>query len=362
MEKTGCPTRLKFGRILWQHESECSYGQIYKKITKNITKNPSQKEKGVIMTHSGHYYGTITPNVALFAPPNQKSEFEANKEVLKSLKRQQERRIVRADEIGTQFELMNSEDGSVCTEDSESKEKSPSPSDRSSPTRIEEKDLKKKPNNYPYQSALPEPDYLISNNGKLPQINLDNYQQNLFIAQVHQEDYPSPRISRQNSYRPAYYPSNGSYSQGDQLGTNSNEVLSPKSSFSRTPLNNIDSNILASHYPVFIYSKGVYQNSPSPENMLQAPAFSSGLHSPTFDGGLHSRFSFNGSHINAYRLSRTESISSNKELMDELKIKLLSNNSMKQQMENGEEKGVDSPYKECNNLEEILQAHDRIVQ
>lgn len=69
----GCTIRLKYGREMWNHEHECAYGQIQRS---QILRKPSQqkngKERGVIETHSGHYWGTITPHSALFAPPKTK--------------------------------------------------------------------------------------------------------------------------------------------------------------------------------------------------------------------------------------------------------------------------------------------------
>lgn len=58
---------------MWHHEHECAYGQVQR--SHQISKKPSQrngKERGVIETHSGHYWGTITPHSALFAPPKTK--------------------------------------------------------------------------------------------------------------------------------------------------------------------------------------------------------------------------------------------------------------------------------------------------
>lgn len=68
----GCTIRLQFGREMWGHENDCSYGQIRQKLIKQssrIAKDSKEKERGVIETHSGHIWGTITPHSALFAPP-----------------------------------------------------------------------------------------------------------------------------------------------------------------------------------------------------------------------------------------------------------------------------------------------------
>lgn len=91
---------------------------------KKAPRNPSQKERGVITTHSGHYYGTITPNSLLFAPPRPNSEFDMNKEILKSLKKHQDaRKFVTADQIENQFVEKYSEDGSIDTDFSSSDKK-----------------------------------------------------------------------------------------------------------------------------------------------------------------------------------------------------------------------------------------------
>lgn len=76
----GCPVRMSFGRELWRHEGDCSYGMIHQRLTSK-QKQRFDKERGVIMTHSGHYYGTITPNVALWAPHD--PEKNDNNDVIK---------------------------------------------------------------------------------------------------------------------------------------------------------------------------------------------------------------------------------------------------------------------------------------
>lgn len=138
----GCPTRLKFGRDLWQHESNCSYSYVSNKQTQTLdsirkskkphrTQNsmhpqqstthqqkPQQKERGVIQTHSGHYYGTISPLNVPFAPPTEKSDFDVNRELLKSMKKREERKFTRAEDIESQFDRMTGENASVSTEDS----------------------------------------------------------------------------------------------------------------------------------------------------------------------------------------------------------------------------------------------------
>lgn len=69
------------------------------------------KERGVITTHSGHYYGTITPNSVPFAPPTPNKEFDVNKQIVKSLKKHQERKLVTADQIQSQITEKYPEDG-----------------------------------------------------------------------------------------------------------------------------------------------------------------------------------------------------------------------------------------------------------
>lgn len=361
----GCPTRLRFGRVLWQHETECSYGQTYQKIQ---AKNPSQKEKGVIKTHSGHYYGTITPNVVLFAPPKQQSEFEVNRDLLKSLKKQQERRFVRADEIGSQMEKMNSEDGSVGTDDSERRNLYENSSDRSSPVRPDY-DLRSKQNTY---QPLPAESGYYSNNKGIPPLSpgipppppslpplspsLESYRNSLNIPPVHQDD-PSPRISRQNSYnkRNNYYHNQPKVSEEPQTPLNLRESFTK-----RQPLGNLDNNVLAGHYPMFMYPRSPGTATPSSNSGLMTPGYSVGTpqtQTPSYTGGLQHHFSFSSNHSgDTNKLSRNESIGSSKELIDELKIKLLLNKATKAQ------NSPDSPYKQCNNLEDILQTHDNITQ
>ncbi|XP_018324226.1 uncharacterized protein LOC108736329 isoform X2 [Agrilus planipennis] len=82
----GCTIRYRFGEQMWTHEIECSYGRIFKKA-KNV--NANGKERGVIETHTGHIYATLTPNKPLFAPPDEVgkqgpflSEFQRHRESL----------------------------------------------------------------------------------------------------------------------------------------------------------------------------------------------------------------------------------------------------------------------------------------
>ncbi|CAH1376008.1 unnamed protein product [Tenebrio molitor] len=70
----GCTIRQKFGREMWGHESQCPYGQVAQRLSKKPSKGVKEgKERGVIETHSGHIWGTITPHSALFAPPKTKN-------------------------------------------------------------------------------------------------------------------------------------------------------------------------------------------------------------------------------------------------------------------------------------------------
>ncbi|KAJ8959146.1 hypothetical protein NQ318_022407 [Aromia moschata] len=100
-------------------------------------------------------------------------------------------------------------------------------------------------------------------------------------------------------------------------------------------------------------------NTPSQNGALPTSPFNGGLqytpffngvrpHSPSYNASSH-RFSFNSSE---YRLARTESTNSNKELIEELKVKLMKTNSIKEAV-------TENIYKECQNLDEILEAHDR---
>lgn len=134
----------------------------------------------------------------------------------------------------------------------------------------------------------------------------NNYYDNIQLAQIQQESSINPRedrLSKTNSYiyEPVLY-------KGQ-----------------KSPLQDLDYNLLAGHYPVFVnpYGQGL-------------------IPKPSFKG-----------------LVRTDSLSSNRELIQELRqkqIKLKNRNSEKIEV-------VDSsPYKECNNLEEILQVHDKISE
>lgn len=111
----GCPENVRFGRNAWQHEMVCAYGQpenyntgdpveqkangrIFESnrqgsnVGDKIIKPLSKKERGVIQTHTGHYYGTITANSVPYAPPSRNQNPNSNKELIKSLKSKHERK------------------------------------------------------------------------------------------------------------------------------------------------------------------------------------------------------------------------------------------------------------------------------
>lgn len=65
-KSSGCPEKRKFGRDYDVHEIECAYGQSFKKLPfdkLNHLNTGSTKEKGIIQSHRGYVYGTITPNL-----------------------------------------------------------------------------------------------------------------------------------------------------------------------------------------------------------------------------------------------------------------------------------------------------------
>ncbi|CAH1966746.1 unnamed protein product [Acanthoscelides obtectus] len=99
----GCPTMLKFGKDLWEHETQCSYNTSFAKAQKS-QQQERNKERGVIQTHSGHHFGTLSPNNVPMAPPRKDSDFDLQKQLVKSIKKQQERRHLRAEEIESQFD------------------------------------------------------------------------------------------------------------------------------------------------------------------------------------------------------------------------------------------------------------------
>lgn len=207
-------------------------------------------------------------------------------------------------------------------------------------------DAKSKQNIFQFPSLPVEPGYFSNNKGKPPQSPNIERQNNLNLPQLHQDDV-SPKISRQNSYT----------KQKDYYHNQPKEPLNLKQSFTnRQPLSNLDNNILAGHYPMFMYPQSPAQ--PKTPSSVQSLGYNGVPQTPSYNGGLQHNFSFSSNHSGDFnnRVSRHESISSNKELIDELKTKLMRNKSARPQ------NVPDSPYKECNNLEEILQTHDRITQ
>lgn len=209
---------------------------------------------------------------------------------------------------------------------------------------------------YQYPPPAVEPGYFSNSKNRSPRSPRDS-PNNLYLPQIHES--PSPRVSRQNSYnrKNDYYSNQRVYEEPSNLRESFNN---------RKPLSNLDSNILAGHYPVFMYpkSQGV-PKTPSFNGGIQSPGYNSPgyispgystpQYTPGYNGGLQHQFSFGSGDYN--RVSRHESMNSNKELIDELKVKLMINKAAKQP-----QNAPDSPYKECNNLEDILQTHDRITQ
>lgn len=90
----GCTQYFKFGEQSWEHEIECPYGKPYvreqqrsRQSDHEVRRQPEHevrrqeslqqrdyKERGVIVTHSGHIYATITPNAPVFARPTNRQE------------------------------------------------------------------------------------------------------------------------------------------------------------------------------------------------------------------------------------------------------------------------------------------------
>ncbi|CAG9767119.1 unnamed protein product [Ceutorhynchus assimilis] len=142
-KERGCRERFQFGRQIWKHEAKCEYARVsrtssyrleprspianqprlndqyaYQNEAMDINEEPitRPKERGVIKTHSGHYYGTITPAKALFAPPeNNTEEDNTKKKLLKSLAKKQGRNILKNEiEMGRRY----SESESLSTNES----------------------------------------------------------------------------------------------------------------------------------------------------------------------------------------------------------------------------------------------------
>ncbi|XP_066159265.1 uncharacterized protein [Euwallacea fornicatus] len=126
----GCKERLPFGKEVWKHESQCEYGSNQQRVEKDLRQrqvdearaslrpvqnqpshfttnqpnppassdNKPRKEKGLVQTHTGHVWATITPQKALFAPPDDYTD-QANKNLLKSLVKKHEKQRRRADDV-----------------------------------------------------------------------------------------------------------------------------------------------------------------------------------------------------------------------------------------------------------------------
>lgn len=78
---------------MWNHEIDCSYGILR---SSSGSSQKGKKERGVIATHTGHVYGTITPNsLHLFVPPQLQNGKKVVKEeedkFVKALKKQQQK-------------------------------------------------------------------------------------------------------------------------------------------------------------------------------------------------------------------------------------------------------------------------------
>lgn len=65
----GCPTKEHFGENSYVHELDCSYGLSYKKVPfkkTSVTKDGRLKERGLVESHRGPVWATITPQTILF--------------------------------------------------------------------------------------------------------------------------------------------------------------------------------------------------------------------------------------------------------------------------------------------------------
>ncbi|XP_050311446.1 uncharacterized protein LOC126747016 [Anthonomus grandis grandis] len=147
----GCQERHQYGSAIWKHEARCQYRPS---LTKSVSlqeerfthhllphmrpiseqprlqptfeddePRPSAtrpiKEKGLIKTHSGHIWATITPQKALFAPPDEHDEQrDINKQLIQSMVKKQGRQIRRVDDIGGEMGRRNSEAESISTNES----------------------------------------------------------------------------------------------------------------------------------------------------------------------------------------------------------------------------------------------------
>lgn len=65
----GCPISDKFGETCSNHEKDCPYGQSYKKVPykkTSYTKDGKLKEKGLVESHRGPVWATLTPSTIPF--------------------------------------------------------------------------------------------------------------------------------------------------------------------------------------------------------------------------------------------------------------------------------------------------------
>lgn len=303
----GCPTRLKFGTDLWHHEADCSYNQMFKKYSDN------GKKKGVIETHSGHVYGTITPNFMPFSRPASNNEFDINRQLLQSLKKQQERKMIRAEEIGSNITKYSSEDGSDRGSVRENQDEF---------NRYDELDSKPSSLQVPQtplsgisdELSMKSPVFLNSPRdflhfdftsiSNIKTVN-DNYYQNTQVTQENDDGVIPPSDLNDENY------------VNIRRSTINGEPSMRPASILKSPLQELDYNPLNGQTPIYVnpYGQGL-------------------IPKPSVKGVV-----------------RTDSLSSNRELIHELQTR-------QSKMKTSEMKEGESPYKECNNLEEILQVHD----
>lgn len=105
---------------MWNHEIECSYANP-RSSSRNSHKN--KKERGVIATHTGHVYGTLTPNsLHLFVPQTQNGKKAAKEEedrFVKALKKQQQK-FSKTDGSPIEEEVIQSTPSSTKSSDKDS--------------------------------------------------------------------------------------------------------------------------------------------------------------------------------------------------------------------------------------------------
>ncbi|XP_072397256.1 uncharacterized protein [Diabrotica undecimpunctata] len=309
----GCPTRLKFGTDLWHHEAECSYNQMFKK------KMP-EMEMGVFKSN---VYGEL-------------SDFELKKKLVQSLKNKQEKKLKKAEEIEAAITRMSSEDGSDRDSDKANSynkhlsEGSSSPS----PTRLEDRDQKLlTPSNGDFKPASPispvfvnSPEDFLHFNYNNIRPNSENYHQNINFAQIHYS-HQNSNVSNQNTHYKNEHTADNEYMRNvsennhfNQHGYYDAPLRSP--SILKTPLQELDFNPMDGQSPIYVnpYGQGL-------------------IPKPSFKGVV-----------------RTDSLSSNRELIHELRVR------QSRFKKSNEKKDAESPYKECQNLEEIIQVHKKIDQ